>query len=125
MLLILGLALGPILCAFGAWDLRSLRRLWKKQYWLVFTHVLFVAAAIVVQSAFAVPLTLPPLSRHPNRPGMLLLDVIFWSSLGSCAFWIWRMKELRSFALGLVWTMEIMVVWALFIAGMGVSGDWL
>lgn len=120
------LPLAAIAFFWTGWIQRSpLFRLWKPHHWLVFTHLLFFGAAIVVGVIFAAPLTLPASLRQPNRTANLLLNLITVASFGSCGFWIWRMKGFRWFAASLMWMMEILVFGALFVAGMSVTADWI
>jgi hypothetical protein len=41
------------------------------------------------------------------------------------AFWVYKMKGLRWFAVSLVGLLEVIILSASFVAGMSVSGDWL
>jgi hypothetical protein len=46
-------------------------------------------------------------------------------SLALAAFWVFRMKGVRWFALCLVIMLQLILLGALFVAGMAISGDWL
>ena len=96
----------------------------RTHYWAVLTHLLFFPAMIAVGVLLpASTLNGQLLSR--NELGNSSLEILFYASLVSCAFWIWKMKGLRWFAAGLTAFMELFIVGALFAASMSVSGDWL
>ena len=97
--------------------------LWKPYHWLVLTHLLFFPAAISTGVLW---------SNHDRRMispaegrALIGLQVMFYASLASSGFWIWRMKGFRWFAAGLMMLLELAIAGAVFIAGMSVSGDWL
>jgi len=93
---------------------------WKQRRWAVLAHLLFFPVAI------AVGVLLPDGgSSSANRFGNTSLKILLCASLISCVFWIWRMKQLRWFAVGLMALLEMPVLGALFVAGMSVTGDWL
>jgi len=52
-------------------------------------------------------------------------DFLGWLSLALAAFWVYRMKGLRWFAVSVVTVLEMILVGAFFVAGMAISGDWL
>ena len=102
------------------------KRLWRPSDWLVLSHLLFFAATISIGALY------PAEGSHYGGPARALhhgadeaLNVLFYVSLVSCAFWIWRMKGFRWFAASLMAVLECPIVGALFIAGMSVTGDWL
>jgi hypothetical protein len=74
-------------------------RLWKPHHWLAFTHLLFFAAAIVVGVLGQNPVTNPTIAHSADKTAMFYLDAVTYGSLASCAFWIWRMKGFRWYAL--------------------------
>jgi hypothetical protein len=99
--------------------------LWKPYHWLVLTQCLFFAAAIAVGVLGASPTTNPTIPHHPSRTATLWLNVLDYSSLASCAFWIWRMKGFRWYGSSLMGLIELPTFAALFVAGMSITGDWL
>jgi hypothetical protein len=102
----------------AAWTQRKkLRDGWKPFHWCVLAHTLFFPAVMAVGMLFEAS------PSGPNRTGTLLLDVVVYGSLASCAFWVWLMKEFRWFASSLVMLMELPLLGALAIAGMIVTGD--
>lgn len=113
-------------CCVAAWKQRPFRpEVWKPHYWLLLTHLLFFPVVIAVGVVCDSPLYVPSTSRNPNPTGTLLMESLWWVSLASCAFWIWRLRGIRWFSAGLMTLMEVPVLGALFIAGMSVSGDWI
>ena len=103
---------------------RPFRHGWKPYYWLVLTHALFFPMAItvgVIWENSANPAFRQPVSSTPEG----LCEAIFFMSLASCAFWVWRMKRFRWFALSLMIFSEVFVLGALFVADMSITGDWL
>jgi len=65
--------------------------LWKPHHWLVVTHVLFFAGAITLR----VVRPNPDPYREGDPAALRLLWTLWWGSLASCVFWIWRMKGFR------------------------------
>jgi len=116
-----------VLPAISAWTARRQRlsgSVWKPHHWGALTHLLLFPAAI------AVGVLLPASSSavhglSPNRVGVASLKIVFYVSVVSCVFWIWKMRGLRWVASGLMTLMELPVLGALFVAGMSVTGDWL
>jgi hypothetical protein len=103
---------------------RPLRReVWRWSYWLVLTQLLFFPATIAVGVAFPASSSWP--RPQANAVGGRWLDILFYVSVATGCFWIYRMKGLRWFAASLVGVQELIVFCAGFIAGMSVSGDWL
>jgi hypothetical protein len=100
------------------------RRLWKRHHWLVLTHLLFFAAAIVVGVRWANPITSYNLPHQAVPIAKVLLDVLFYGSLASCAFWIWRMKGFRWYATSMMALAEVPVMGALLISAMSIAGAW-
>ena len=101
------------------------RELWKPYPWLVLTHLLFFPAVIAAGVVWANPVTNPTVPHHAVEAGRRSLDLLWYASLASCAWWIWRMRGFRWFATSLMFLVEVPVFCGLFIAGMSVAGDWL
>lgn len=99
------------------------KRLWRPVHSLVLSHLIFFAAIIFIGTLY--PAEGEPSARIIHPGADKALEVLFYSSLVSCAFWIWRMKGFRWFAASLMAAIECPIVGALFIAGMSVTGDWL
>ena len=93
---------------------------WRATNWSIFSHYLFVALVLGAGHRRSVP----PRSTG-DTTGTLLLDGLFYASLLSCVYWVWRLQGFRSIALVAVTVMEAAVFLALFFAGMQVSGDWI
>jgi len=92
----------------------------------VLSHLLFFAATIYIGVLY--PAEGSPYngsSRAIHHGAEAALDVLFYGSLASCAFWIWRMKGFRWLSASLMTIVECPIIGALFIAGMSVTGDWL
>jgi hypothetical protein len=102
------------------------RQLWRPVHWLALSHLLFFAAVILVGTLYPAEGSpyhgSPPTIHHGAEAA---LNVLFYGSLISCAFWIWRMRGFRWFAASVMAVIECPIVGALFIAGMSVTGDWL
>ncbi len=116
---IMGLAAISAMCA--AWKQRPFR---SRSHWAILTHLLFFPAAIAV-GVFLAASTAEGRTRMPNRYGTISAEVLLYASFVSCAFWIWKLKGFRWFAVSLVALMELPIIGALFVAGMSVTGDWL
>jgi hypothetical protein len=97
------------------------KQLWRPVHWLVFSHLLFFGMAILIGDLY--PYDRPARTVHHRADQAL--DFLFFASLASCAFWIWRMKGFRWFAASLMAVMQCPILGALFIAGMSVTGTWL
>lgn len=111
---------------WAALEQRPIRyRLWKPFHWLALSQLLFFPAAIAIGTLWPSLTTNPALPHHPNRAAGLWLYVLWYGSLTSGAFWIWRMKGFRWFATSLMALIELPTLGALFVAGMSVTGDWL
>jgi hypothetical protein len=98
-------------------------RLWRPWYWLIFTQLLFFPATVAVGVLFPAVSGWP----HPkeNVIGHRLLDGLFYFSLVTSAFWLWRMRGLRWLSASLLILQQLILVGAGFVAGMSVSGEWL
>lgn len=98
-------------------------RLWRTSHWLIFTQLLFFPAIIAVGVLFPAASSWP----HPqeNVAGERLLDSLFYVSLATSAFWLWRMKGLRWLSGSLLVLQQVILIGAGFVAGMSVSGEWL
>ena len=99
------------------------RELWKPYHWLVLTHLFFFPAVIAAGVIWTNPVTNPTIPTTPlkQEDGSYLL---WYASLASCAWWVWRMRGFRWFATSLMLA-EVPVFCGLFVAGMSVAGDWL
>jgi hypothetical protein len=84
----------PLAAVGLVWSARKQRpfqaRTWKPHHWLVLSHVLFFVAAISL--GVLNPYGDPRVQHEVNRFVILRLYGIFYGSLASCGFWIWRMK---------------------------------
>ena len=97
------------------------RHLWRPVHWLVLSHLFFFGTAIIIGTLYPYDRT----ARAIHHRAAQVLNVLFYGSLVSCAFWVWQMKGFRWFAASLMAVIECPIVGALFIAGMSVTGDWL
>lgn len=100
------------------------KQLWRSCYWLIFTQLLFFPALVAVGVLFPAVSSVRP-NLKENVLGHRLLDGLFYLSIATSAFWIWRMRGLRWLAASLVLLQQVILVGAGFVAGMSVSGDWL
>lgn len=96
---------------------------WRTSYWLIFTQMLFFPAMVAVGVLFPAMSVRPDLKE--NVIGHRLLDGLFYLSLATSAFWVWRMRGLRWVAASLLLLQQVLLIAARFVAGMSVSGDWL
>jgi hypothetical protein len=99
------------------------RQLWRTSHWLIFTQMVFFPAMVAVGALFPAVSVRPDLKE--NIMGHRLLDGLFYFSLATSAFWVWRMRGLRWLAASLLLLQQVMLIAAGFVAGMSVSGDWL
>ena len=97
--------------------------LWRTSHWLILTQLLFYPAIVAIGVLFPAVSGWP----HPkeNVVGRRLLDGLFYLSLATSAFWLWRMKGMRWLSASLLVLQQVILVTAGFIAGMSVSGDWI
>jgi hypothetical protein len=100
------------------------RQLWRTWHWLIFTQLLFFPAVVAVGVLFPAVSSVRPDLRE-NVMGHRLLDGLFYLSLATGAFWVWRMRGLRWLAASLLLVQQVILIGAGFVAGMSVSGDWL
>jgi len=100
-------------------------RLWRKQYWLVLSHLIFFGAAIIIGVLWANPMANPTVRHRANPSAAVYLDVVAYCSLASCGFWVWRMRGIRWLAASLMTLAEVITWGAVFVAGMSITGDWL
>jgi hypothetical protein len=96
--------------------------LWKRSHWLVLTQLLFFPAVISIGILYPAS---GPSFQHPNSTASHVCDALGMLSLALAAFWVFRMKGVRWFALCLVIMLQLILLGALFVAGMAISGDWL
>ncbi|HEY7405488.1 MAG TPA: hypothetical protein VIB39_18320 [Candidatus Angelobacter sp.] len=107
-----------IIAACASFKQRPLEtQLWRRSYWLVFTQLLFYPA--IIGMAVRGP------SQQASPLASLFSNILFLTSLGLAMFWIWRMKGLRLLAISLVGLQQLLLLGALLMAGMAISGDWL
>ncbi len=102
------------------------KQLWRPVHWLVASHPLYFAAVILIGTLYHAegsPYTGTPQVIHHGAEQAL--GALFYGSLISCVFWVWRMKGFRWFAASLMAVVECPILGALIIAGMSVTGDWL
>jgi hypothetical protein len=120
------LGLIGVMMATGYWWSRypPQRRAWRSHYWLVFSHLLFFVFAIGLGAARPNP-QYPGTPHHRDELGLMFLQVLWYGSWMSCAFWIWRMRNFRWIAALLLLGTQFLVGGALFIAGMSITGDWI
>ena len=98
--------------------------LWKRSHWLVLTQLLFFPIVICVGALY--PADGPSYLRStPNSVANHVCDLLGLLSLALAAFWVYRMKGFRWFAVSLIIVIEMILFGAFFVAGMAISGDWL
>jgi VanZ family protein len=98
-------------------------RLWRTSHWLIFTQLFFFPALVAVGVLFPAVTSWP--NPKANVVGHRLLDALFYLSLGTSVFWLWRMKGLRWLSASLLVLQQIVLIGAGLVAGMSVSGEWL
>jgi hypothetical protein len=99
---------------------------WKPHYWLVFTQFLFVPLVATVGALFQAGMRNPAEPLPKATPvGDWLIYILFYLSLALSVFWIYRMNGLRCFGLCLLAIQEIVLLGAIFAAGMSISGAWI
>jgi hypothetical protein len=123
MLIIFLVATGSLTIAFL--QQRPIQNpLWRRSHWLVLTQLLFFP--IVICLGVLYPAHGPSsLGSIPNSTANHLCDFLGWLSLALGAFWVYRMKGFRWFAVSLVTVLEMILIGAFFVAGMAITGDWL
>lgn len=104
------------------WPFRRGR--WKKEYWLVFTNYLFIPVLLAIGVIAALDPAMVPRPR-PNTLAVWASNALFVVSFLLGIYWVYRMKELRWFAVAIALIQLWMLFGAGFIAGMAISGDWL
>jgi hypothetical protein len=98
--------------------------LWRPSYWLIFTQLLFFPAMVAVGVLFPAVSSVRPHLKE-NVMGHRLLDGLFYLSLATSAFWVWRMRGVRWLAVSLLLLQQVILSGAGFVTGMSVRGDWL
>jgi hypothetical protein len=121
--LLLTAVFGLILIAAVMHDKPFRKGACRRSNWLVLTQLVFFPLTVAVGALFPASGAGP--YAKPNVWGGRLLDASFYLSLASACFWVYRMKGLRWFAIGLIALQEVFVLCAGFVAGMSVSGSWL
>lgn len=102
------------------------RHLWKRYHLLALTHLLFLPCTIIVAVVWEQPVVADWNAPHHVDPAATtLLACLFYGSLLSCVFWVWRMKGFRWCAGSFMTLAELPILGALFIARMVVSGAYL
>jgi hypothetical protein len=96
---------------------------WHWSYWLALTQLIYFPATIAIGVLFPAIAGWP--SPQSNIAGERWLNCIFYGSLATGVYWIYRMKEMRWFAASLISLQQLVLSCAAFIAGMSVSGQWL
>jgi hypothetical protein len=111
--------------AIASWKQRPFQsRLWKRSHWLVLTQLLFFPIVICIGVLY--PADGPSFLRPtPNSTANHVCDFLGWLSLALAAFWVYRMKGFRWFAISVVTVLEMILLGAFFVAGMAITGDWL
>jgi hypothetical protein len=97
---------------------------WKSEYWLVFAGYLLTPATLAIAVIVAVhPKTGP--RPMPNTSAVWASHPLFVASLFLDAYWVYRMKGPRRFAVAVRLIALGTMLGAGFISGMALSGDWL
>lgn len=96
--------------------------LWKRSHWFVLTQLLYFPVVISLGVLYPAP---GPSFYHAESTAGWACEFLSWLSLGTAAFWVYRMKGLRWFGVSLVAVLQLIITGAFFVAGMAVSGDWL
>ena len=106
------------------WPFRRDR--WEKAYWLSFANFLFFPAiiAVAVIGTVAVPIGDAPPPKL-NTLAVWTSNGMFFASFLLGVYWVYRMKGLRWFALGLLIVQQWILCGAAFVAAMALSGTWL
>lgn len=123
-LLIPGLVSLGVVAVAGTIQRSKIRSNWQSSYWLIFTQLLFYPLVIAVGVALRADLSLPIRPDQHRLQEHILYAIVIISLVTGC-FWIYYSKGVRSLAAGLVMVQEVMLMGALFIAGMSVTGDWI
>lgn len=101
-----------------------LKPIWKQTYFIVVLQFLFFPATLALVVLGEVDWQQPHFPG-PNYWGLRAEDLFDLCSLTLGGYWVWRMKELRWFALSLVMLQIWLLVAAGLIAGMSLTGTWL
>ena len=96
--------------------------MWKRWCYLSLAQLAFFPAIVCVGALFPAEHVR---ANSANPVGEWACDILGVLSLALGAYWIYRSKGFRWFAASVVFLVEIILMGALFIAGMAVSGDWL
>ena len=98
--------------------------LWKRSHWLVLTQLLFFPAVILIGVLY--PADSPSYLRStPYSVANHVCNFLGWFSLALAAFWVYRMRGFRWFAVSVVTLLEMILAGAFFVTGMAITGDWL
>ena len=96
--------------------------LWKKSHWFVLTQLLFFPVLISIGVLFPGS---GPSFYHAVSTATRVHGLLGWLSLALAAFWVYRMKGFRWFAVSVVMLLEVILMGAFVVTGMAVTGDWL
>ena len=97
---------------------------WKPYYTLVLTQFLFFPAVVAVGALYG---DIGPKGPVPtgNPVAEFAIYTMFFLSLALSLFWVYRMKGLRWFASCLVALHQVFLFFAVLVAHMSISGDWI
>jgi len=111
--------------AIAFWRQRPFQHpLWRRSHWLVLTQLLFFPIMICLGVLY--PADGPSSLRSiPNSTANYVCECLGWLSLALAAFWVYRMRGFRWFAVSVVAVLEMILLGAFFVAGMAITGDWL
>jgi hypothetical protein len=105
--------------------LRPFRQsIWKRTYPIIIFQFVFFPATLFVAAVGTVDWQRVPFPG-PNHWGLRTEDAFAVGSLIVAAYWIYRMKRLRWFAVSSEMLQICFLVAANFIAGMALTGTWL
>jgi hypothetical protein len=97
---------------------------WPKSCLGLLVNFLFFPAIIFVAVVWAVDGRQWP-RPEPDHQAVQKCNTLFFLSLAFGSYWTYRMKGLRWFASAIVLLQQWILLGALFIAGMALSGDWI
>lgn len=96
---------------------------WRRSDWLILTQLLFAPALLIVGVLYSASENsgLP----QQNSMGQQLLSSLFYLSIVTAVFWLYRTRKQLWLSASLLAVLELLVIGAGFAAAVSISGNWL
>ncbi len=91
------------------WHKPYQKGLWKQQYWLVLTQLLFYPAVMAAGWLFQLEPPYYLLNSKRQTTGFWITDSLFFISLALSIFWVWRIKGFRWYIFFFMTTLQFLL----------------